>query len=114
MFCSKCGQQISEDSNWCSNCGNAVGNNQQVAAENNQAVPQTHSVPKCTCCGYAGEFKPGPLIRSNDIIWMLLLLFTGFGILVYLAYILIIRSNPKNREKLCPNCGSKNMFTYLY
>ena len=117
MFCSKCGQQIPEGANLCPNCNSSVNEGVQsgtTSANNNRSALQTHSIPKCTCCGYVGNMKPGPLFRKNDIIWMLLLFLTAFGGFVYLAYILITRGNPKRREKKCPHCGAKNMYTYLY
>lgn len=117
MFCSKCGFQLADDANWCSKYGNAVSANNQTVQANvqfQQNINQTHNVPKCTCCGRVGEMTPGPLFRKNDIIWMLLLFITMFGGFLYLAYILITRSNPKKREKICPNCHSKNMYTYVY
>lgn len=80
----------------------------------NDNTPQTHNVPRCTCCGYTGEMKPGPLLRGSDILWIILLMFLAGAGFIYLIFILIIRANPKNREKICPNCHSKNMYTYLY
>lgn len=77
-------------------------------------MPTTHSVAKCTCCGAVGQMKPGPLLRSNDILWITMLMFLAGSGLIYLLYILIVRGNPKNREQICKNCKSKNMFTYLY
>lgn len=77
-------------------------------------VPTTHDVPKCTCCGTVGELKPGPLLRGSDILWIALLMVMAGAGFIYLIYILIVRSNPNNREKVCARCNSKNMFTYIY
>lgn len=82
---------------------------------NGNYVPTTHAVPKCTCCGAVGQTKPGPLLRSSDWLWLILLFIFGMvGGFVYLIFILMIRGNPKKREQICTNCGAKNMFTYLY
>lgn len=73
-----------------------------------------HSTPKCTNCGAINEWKIGPVIRPIDwIITLSLLLLFGSG-LIYLLVIIIIRQNPDNREKICPNCGAKNMWTFVY
>ena len=117
MFCSKCGHQLTEGTKICPNCNHEVNEGAQSekpSTNNRSNALQTHTVPKCTRCGHVGAMKPGPLFRKNDIIWMLLLFITAFGGFVYLAYILITRGNPKRREKICPHCGAKNMYTYLY
>lgn len=111
MFCNKCGCQLADDSKWCSSCGAAVGGN---VTQENTGAPQTHNIPKCTCCGHVGEMQPGPLLRKSDILWILLLFVTFFGGFVYLAYILMLRADPKKREKICPKCKSQNMYTYVY
>lgn len=108
MFCNKCGQQNPDGSAVCSSCGNALAVQQQNVA------PQTHNVPKCTCCGHVGEMKPGPLFRTSDIIWIALLLCLAGAGFFYLIFILIMRGNPEKREKICPNCKAQNMFTYVY
>lgn len=77
-------------------------------------MPTTHSVAKCTCCGAVGQFKPGPLLRKNDIIWILMLMLAAGAGFLYLAYVVITRADPNKREKICQNCKSKNMYTYLY
>lgn len=107
MFCSKCGKELSDEAVFCPGCGNSL---------NAQSVPasQSHDVPKCTRCGHVGKMKPGPLFRKSDILWIALLMFLAGSGFIYLLYILIVRGNPKNREKICPKCKSTNMFTYVY
>lgn len=112
MFCSKCGKEIPSGAAFCPDCGNSV---QPQATTQAQAPAQTtHQVPKCTCCGHVGETVPGPLFRKEDIIWIVLLLILAGAGFIYLLYILIVRGNPKNREQICPNCKSVNMYTYVY
>ncbi len=67
MFCQKCGSQIEDGAKMCPNCQSAVVQGQSVMQQ--QYVQQTHQVPKCTCCGYTGEMKAGPLLTTNDWIW---------------------------------------------
>lgn len=108
MFCSKCGHQNNDGATVCAKCGNSIAQNV------NQPAQTKHAVPKCTCCGYEGEMKPGPLFRQNDIIWIVLLLCMGGIGIFYILYILITRGNADKREKICPNCKSQNMYTYVY
>lgn len=122
MFCSNCGNKIPDGTNVCPTCtqNNSQQFNVQPAMQpfqqNNtqQMGLQTHPTPKCTCCGYTGEFKPGPMLTTNDWIWFLMLLFLAGVGFIFLAYRVITRMDPKKREKICPNCKSQNMFTYVY
>ena len=109
MFCSKCGNQVADDAAVCSRCGNQL---KEITTVGN--APQNHNVPKCTNCGHIGETQPGPLFRKNDLIWIVLLMFLAGGGFIYLAYILITRSDPKKREQICPHCKSVNRATYWY
>ncbi|MBQ6052698.1 MAG: zinc-ribbon domain-containing protein [Clostridia bacterium] len=109
MFCKKCGKELSDQSRFCPSCGSP----QQGIIEN-QSKAYPHDVPRCTACGYTGEFTSGPLIRGSDWLWFFLLFFFFGSGVIYMLFIIIIRWNPNNREKICPHCKSKNMFTYLY
>lgn len=109
-YCIKCGTQIEDNVSVCPSCGT----NQVASPTQTYAQPTTHSVAKCTSCGAVGQLKPGPLFRTSDIIWILLLLILAGAGLIYFLYILIVRGNPNKREKICKNCGSVNMFTYVY
>lgn len=123
MFCNNCGKEIDDKSMFCIHCGTSVG---QMSNQTQQpqdfaektipkyTPPTTHTVPKCTCCGNIGELKPGPLLRKSDILWICLLFCLAGAGLIYLIFILIVRSDPNKREKICPKCNSVNMFTYLY
>lgn len=116
MFCKNCGQQLSDDAKWCSSCGTPVDGNAQPMQNqpNYQNQPTTHNVPKCTNCGHVGAMQPGPLFRKNDLLWIVLLMFAFGGGLIYAAYIALTRWDPNKREKICPNCGSVNLYTMLY
>ncbi len=116
MFCSKCGSEIKNDVKFCSMCGSSVSVN--VADTGNQssnAVPTHHEIPKCNYCGNIAPWKVGPILRPMDFVIGVALLLLGFipG-LVYLGVVALIRSNDKNREKICTKCGARNMFTNLY
>lgn len=85
------------------------------AVQNVQYGTQRHDVPKCTCCGYVGQWEIEPLIRPMD--WVIGIAFTflacGSG-LVYLGVVAAIRSNKDNRAKICPACKARNLFTFIY
>lgn len=73
-----------------------------------------HHVPKCTCCGYVGEWKVASLVRPIDIvIFLLFFLFWGAGF-IYLIVVILIRLNPDRRAKICPQCKAKNLWTFYY
>ncbi|MEI7813979.1 MAG: FHA domain-containing protein [Coriobacteriia bacterium] len=72
-----------------------------------------HNTPRCQACGYVGAWNEEPLLLPHHIIITLILLFAFLGGLLYLLIILVIRSSSP-RAKICPNCGSRNMFTFLY
>jgi hypothetical protein len=73
-----------------------------------------HNVPRCQSCGYVGEWREDPLLLPHHIIITLLLLIVFGGGLIYLLIIVIMRSSSGSRGKICPNCGARNMFTFLY
>lgn len=142
--CPNCKNSVDDDVAFCSNCGANLNQdmknpeNEQFVNQNYQANLQyqyppvqgnpqyqtipvygyqqqlKRDVPKCTCCGNIGEMKPGPLLTSHDILWFLLLLCLAGAGFIFLIYKLITRADPAKREKICPKCGSKNMFTYVY
>lgn len=116
MFCSKCGNKIADDIKFCPNCGNFVSMNENDLNSQNQNVSATqHELPKCTCCGNIAPWKTGPILRTMDfVIGIALLLFGFVPGLIYLGVVALIRSDKKNREKICTKCGARNMFTNLY
>lgn len=111
VYCNKCGNVIQESSEFCHYCGNKFNNEEMKSAR----APVRHTIPKCTCCGYVGEWKKEPVLRTMDIIIGLFLLIIGVipGI-VYIGVVALIRSNENNRGKICPSCKSKNLWTFLY
>lgn len=73
-----------------------------------------HSQPRCQSCGYVGPFQVEPLLLTHHIVIFVVLLLAFGGGLVYLLVILLMRSSESNRAKICPSCGSRNMFTFVY
>lgn len=59
--------------------------------------------------------KKGPILRTIDIIVGVCLLFLGIipGV-VYLCVVMLIRgTKDETREKICPRCGAKNLWTFF-
>jgi hypothetical protein len=75
---------------------------------------QRHEVPRCMSCGTITQWNVEPLfLLRHFIIGGLLLLFFGSGLLYFLI-VAIIRSSSKSRSKICPNCGARNLWTFIY
>ena len=73
-----------------------------------------HLIPKCLSCETVTHWVPEPMLLPRHwITFAILLLAFGSGI-VYLIVVLIIRNNPDNRDKLCPYCGARNVWTFIY
>ena len=75
---------------------------------------QRHDVPKCLNCGTIIQWRVEPILLARHIIiFLVLLLFFGAGLL-YLLIVLIIRSGSNARSKICPHCGARNLWTFIY
>ena len=97
--------------------------------ENKTEATKSHSVPKCTVCGYIGEWENErlfhPLAYVPTII-MFLCLFAFFGTdnggwLAAAAIICIVFVLPygfgrivKKKVRMCAKCKSVEKFTFLY
>jgi hypothetical protein len=73
-----------------------------------------HSVPMCLSCGTVTPWQVGPLYQPINLIIGLVFLIAWGGGLIYLLVVGIRRSDPNNREKVCPFCKAKNMWTFVY
>jgi hypothetical protein len=82
--------------------------------ESEQGAQQTHDVPKCLSCGTVTPWQIEPVLRQIDWIIGLVLLCAFGGGLVYLLVVAAVRSNPARRAKLCPKCGARNLWTFVY
>jgi phage shock protein C len=92
MYCSKCGVELSDESNFCSRCGNRT------------ALCLTEDVPQRTlmldkrnkkiagvCAGFARYFSVDIVLVR--VLWLGIALGTGVGFLVYLAAWIAIPSD---------------------
>src|ERR1035437_10286484 len=87
-----------------------------MTAEYAAVPPQEyqHQVPRCLSCGWIGPWKTEPILLPRHIVvFLLLLLVFGAGF-VYLLVVIIMRSSARGRPKICPNCGARNMHTFMY
>ncbi len=110
MYCKECGSKLDEEVKFCPNCGAKVKED-----EKDEKKEKKHDKPKCTCCGYEGDWVLGPLLRPMD--YVLGAIFLVMGIvpgLIYIGVVAAIRNNPDNREKVCPKCNAKNLWTFFY
>ena len=117
--CTTCGNEITNGESYCKVCGapnNLNAQTQNYAQTQPQSyAPTYHDVPKCTHCGHIGPWKVQSILRPMDIVITIVLLFLGVipGI-VYAGVVIAIRANKDNREKICTQCKSKNLFTFNY
>lgn len=110
MFCQNCGAKNEDAALSCVSCGQPLQPTVQL-----KPAETKHDVPKCTCCGYVGNWKLDSLLRPVDIVIGIILLFLMVvpG-LVYLGTVMLVRSNKNRRAKICPQCKARNLWTFLY
>ncbi len=130
MYCKKCGSELEENANFCPKCGTPQQETPapQNTTENhlfdklktgslsgkNTVNPVKGKKPRCTHCGYVGNWKLGPLLRPIDfIIGIAFLLFGILPGLIYMGVVAVIRYNPDRREKICPQCKAQNLWTFI-
>ena len=77
------------------------------------ATPVQHPVPKCQSCGAAVPWKVEPIFLPRHWIVGIISLFAGGAGIFYLAFIWLIRRGD-GRAKICPMCGARNMWTFIY
>lgn len=110
MFCQGCGAKNEDTAVSCVACGQLL-----QSAVYLKPAETKHDVPKCTRCGYVGNWKLDSLLRPVDIVLGILFLFLGvIPGLVYLGVVMAVRSNKDRRAKICPQCKARNLWTFLY
>ena len=113
MYCTECGSSLNEGYTICPSCGKFQDGSSYPQA--NTSYRRTRSVPKCTCCGYVGQWNVEPLFRPMDWVIGIVggMITFGFG-LAYFLVVGLIRSNKERRDKICPNCKARNLWTFIY
>ena len=81
-----------------------------------EAPVQQHGLnttPKCLRCGTVTPWKVEAILLPRHFVISFLLLFLFGGGIVYFIVVLLVRSNPNSRAKICPRCGARNMWTFI-
>lgn len=105
MFCQNCGTNMIDGAAVCPKCG---------YRRNVQSVPVQHEVPRCQSCGYTGKWKVESILRPIDWVLGILLLFAFGSGLIYFLVVFLIRCNKNRRDKICPECKARNLWTFIY
>lgn len=79
MYCNACGKQIPDDAKLCSYCGKAVAGAAPVRPE--LVRPRQGRMIAGVCAGLAQHF--GWSVTMVRLVWVLMLLFAGTGLLLY-------------------------------
>ncbi len=86
MYCNACGKAIPDDARLCSYCGVAVAG----AAPARLVRPRNGRWIAGVCLGLAQHF--GWSVGLVRLIWLLMLLFAGSGLLVYVVLWIVMPS----------------------
>lgn len=94
MYCNYCGKQIQDDANVCAYCGRQVG----VAATGRTKLirPGKHSPDRKiagVCAAFAQYFDIDVTILR--VIWLIVVLFGGTGLLAYIIAWIVIPEAPE-------------------
>lgn len=78
------------------------------------SVEARHDTPRCLSCGTITSWRVEPLFLPRHwAIGCLFLVFFGGG-LIYLLVVGLMRAGTGSRAKICPHCGARNMWTFMY
>lgn len=86
----------------------------------NQVIEDTsnnqtkHQIPKCLSCGTVNEWKVESLFLPRHFIIALVFLLAGGVGVIYLIAVGIARRDKNRRAKICPKCGARNLWTFIY
>jgi len=91
MFCAQCGKEYTESVNYCSHCGSNVQPPPPRAAKKLYLSRKDKKIAG-VCGGFAEYLDMDPtLVR---LIWVMMALFAGWGLLGYLIAWLVIPEEP--------------------
>ena len=145
MYCANCNQPLPTHDAECPNCNDnsqfTINSEQGDTPYPQQGQPSSntsHEVPRCTVCGYTGEwlkermFHPFPLVLAGIILAVLLISTIGNtigfyelgnisitfqvvgGIYAFLFVPYCLGRIVKRKARICAKCGSVEKFTFLY
>jgi phage shock protein C len=93
MYCSTCGKPIDPAARFCSACGTAFQPAAAYAYPRRQLTrPRANRMVGGVCAAFAQEY--GWELSLTRVIVALLIIFTGVGLIVYLAAWIIIPEEP--------------------
>ncbi len=91
MFCPQCGKEYSERVNFCCHCGTALATPVTTAAKKLERSRTDHKIAG-VCGGFAHYLDLDvTLVR---IIWLMLAVFGGWGVLCYLIAWIVMPQEP--------------------
>lgn len=90
MYCNYCGKVIQDDANLCAYCGKRIGASH---ARKSLIRPQAGRKVAGVCLGVAEYFDLD--VTLTRLVWLLALIFGGFGLLGYLVAWIVIPSEPE-------------------
>ncbi len=90
MFCNACGKAIPDDARLCSYCGKPIAGAPPVRPQ--LMRPRHGRWLGGVCLGLAQHF--GWNVSILRLLWLLLFLFAGFGLLAYIILWIVMPSEP--------------------
>lgn len=90
MYCNYCGKVIQDDANICAYCGTRVGS---VAARRKLMRSRVNRKIAGVCAGFAEYFDLD--ITLVRVVWLLVALFGGGGILAYIIAWIVMPEEPE-------------------
>jgi phage shock protein C len=91
MFCPQCGKEYAQRVNFCCQCGTALFT-PATSRPKKLALSRTDRKIAGVCAGFAGYLELDPTVVR--IVWLMLVLFAGWGILAYLIAWIVMPEEP--------------------
>jgi len=94
MYCTKCGVQLKDGANFCSDCGSPTASNAySVRPYPKLSRPREDRKIAGVCAGFAEYFDID--VTVVRVVWLIVALFGGGGILAYIIAWIIMPEEPE-------------------